>query len=215
MIAKIIKGREFDRLALYLMENGRGEIIDMRNLSSDDPEAAAQEMQVAASVSTRTQQPVMHIVVSYDPQDNDPSNADMARDAAEVLRGLGLGKNQAVVIRHRDRDHAHMHIMCNRVGPDGRAVSDSQSYPRAEAALRRIERRRGLTITPGRHAPDPDTGRRMRGDRTTPGPRQHGAPGGVKKALAEARSWGELRSDLARQGWRAEIVRRGNQNGGR
>lgn len=213
MIAKIIKGADFHRLARYLTKDGRGETIDMRHLSSDDPEAAAQEMQVAASVSVRTKSPVMHIVVSYDPNDAEPSNADMARDAAEVLHGLGLGKNQAMVIRHRDRAHPHMHLMVNRVAPHGKAVSDSQSYPKTEAVLRRIERRRGLTITPGRNAPDPDAGRRMRGDRTTPDPRQHGAPPGVKKALAEAQTWDELHAGLKRHGWRAEIVKRGKGSG--
>lgn len=213
MIAKIIKGRNFARLASYLTKDGRGEVLDMRHLSSDDPEAAASEMQVAASVSVRTQQPVMHIVVSYDPADGDPSNADMRQDAAEVLRGLGLAENQAVMIRHRDRDHAHMHIMANRVGPDGRAVSDSQSYPRAEAALRRIETRRGLSITPGRNAPAPDTGRRMQGDRATPDPRQHSAPDEVRQALLTAGSWDDLHSGLAKHGWRAETVRRGRGSG--
>lgn len=213
MIAKIIKGADFARLAKYLTADDRGEVIDMRNLSSDDPEAAAQEMQVAASVSVRTRQPVMHIVVSYDPKDGDQSNDQMRQDAGEVLRGLGLPENQSLVIRHRDKDHAHMHIMVNRVGADGRAVSDSQSYPRAEAALRRIEQRRGLTVTPGRHAPSPDTGRRMEGDRTSRDPRQHTAPEGVKQALLTGKSWGDIHKGLAAQGWRAETVRRGRGQG--
>ncbi|SEC14400.1 Relaxase/Mobilisation nuclease domain-containing protein [Rhodobacter sp. 24-YEA-8] len=185
----------------------------MRHLSSDDPEAAASEMQTAASVSVRTQQPVMHIVVSYDPADAEPSNADMRQDAAGVLRGLGLAENQAIVVRHHDRDHAHMHLMVNRVGADGKSVSDSNSFARAEAALRRIEARRGLTVTPGRHAPAPDTGRRMRGDRATPDPRQHNAPDGVRRTLLTAGSWKDLHSGLATQGWRAETVQRGRGQG--
>lgn len=156
MIAKLIKGTDFGRLAQYLTCGDRGEILEMRNLSSDDPEAAAQEMQVAASVSVRTRQPVMHIVVSYDPADADPSIDQMRDDAAEVLRGLGLANNQAMAIRHRDKDHAHTHIVVNRVGADGRCVSDSQSYPKAEAARRRIEQQRSLTVTPGRHPPPPE-----------------------------------------------------------
>lgn len=184
MIAKIRKGSDFARLARYLTGD-RGEILEMRNLSSDDPEAAAQEMQVAASVSVRTQQPVMHIVVSYDPADGQPSNDDMRDDAAEVLRGLGLSENQAIIVRRHDRDHAHMHLMVNRVGTDGRCVSASQSHPKAEAALRRIEQRRGLTVTHGRHAPAPDTGRRMRGNRTSADPRQHSAPESVRRGRGQ------------------------------
>lgn len=213
MIAKVIKGADFARLARYLTSGERSEVIDMRHLSSDTPEDAASEMQAAASVSVRTRQPVMHIIVSYDPKGGDQSNDQMRDDAAEVLRGLGLTDNQAMVIRHRDKDHAHMHIMVNRVGADGRCVSDSQSYPKAEAALRRIEQQRGLTVTPGRHAPAPSTGRRMRGDRTKMDPRQHSAPESVRHTLLTGGSWKDIHSGLARDGWRAETVRRGRGQG--
>lgn len=213
MIAKIIKGRDFARLAKYLTAGERGEVIDMRNLSSETPEEAASEMQVAASVSARTQQPVMHIVVSYDPADGPQSDDDMRQDAAEVLGGLGLADNQAMIVRHRDKDHAHMHVMVNRVGSDGNAVSDSQSYPKTEAALRRIEQRLGLTVTPGRHAPAPDTGERMRGDRSSADPRQHKVPEGVRQTLLTGQSWDDIHAGLARNGWRAEMVRRGRGQG--
>lgn len=213
MIAKISKGGDFAGLARYLTKDDRGEILEMRNLSSETPEDAAREMQVAASVSVRTQQPVMHLVISYDPSDPEPSNDQMREDAADVLHGLGLTDNQAMVIRHHDRAHPHMHIMVNRVGADGRAVSDSQSYPRAEAALRRIEARRGLTVTHGRHAPAPDTRRRMRGDRTSMDPRQHIAPESVRQTLLTGQSWDDINKRLAAQGWRAETVRRGRGQG--
>lgn len=213
MIAKIIKGKDFARLARYLTADDRGEVLDMRHLSSETPEDAAREMQVAASVSVRTKQPVMHIVISYNPADGQPSNDDMRADASEVLRGLGLAENQAIVVRHHDRDHAHMHLMVNRVSADGKAVSDSQSYPKAEASLRRIEARRGLTVTHGRHAPAPDTGRRMRGDRASADPRQHKAPEGVRQTLLTGRSWDDIHAGLAREGWRAETVRRGRGQG--
>ncbi|MBN7783673.1 relaxase/mobilization nuclease domain-containing protein [Ponticoccus gilvus] len=214
MIAKIIKGKDFGGLAHYLTDGGRGEVLDMRNLASDTPDAAASEMQVAASVSRRTQSPVMHITVSYDPADSEPSNAQMADDAAEVLRRLGLERNQAVVIRHRDRDHHHMHIVANRVGPDGKAVSDSNSYPRTEAALRDIEARRGLTVTPGRHAPSPLSGERMEGPRGSIDPRQHRAPESVKQTLLNSQNWGDLRRGLKRDGWQLEIVQRGKRPAG-
>ncbi|WP_347268562.1 relaxase/mobilization nuclease domain-containing protein [Paracoccus sp. (in: a-proteobacteria)] len=207
MIAKIRKGAEFDRLARYLTADDRGEVLDMRNLASETPADAAQEMQVAASVSVRTRQPVMHIVVSYDPRDGDPSNEDMRQDAAEVLRGLGLSENQAMVIRHRDKDHAHMHIMANRVGADGRVVSDSNSYAKAEAALRQIEAERGLTAVAGRHAPDME-GQRMTGPRSSHDPRQHTAPESVRQTLLTARSKQALDSGLARDGWRMEITQK-------
>lgn len=214
MIAKVVKGKDFTGLARYLMSDGRGEVLDMRNLASDDPEAAAGEMQVAAAVSRRTQSPVMHIAISYAPADGEPSNAQMCDDAAEVLRRLGLERNQAMMIRHRDRGHHHLHICANRVGPDGKAISDSTSYARAESALRDIEARRGLTVTLGRHAPTPLTGERMEGPRGSIDPRQNWVSESVKQSLLTSQNWGELHKRLKRDGWRLETVKQGNRPAG-
>ncbi len=208
MIAKISKGHNFGGLTRYLMKDGRGEVLALDNLSSTSPDEAAGEMEIAAAVSRRTKQPVMHISVSYAPGEQ-PTDDQMREDGREVLRDLGLSENQAVMIRHRARDHAHFHIAANRVGPNGKAVSDSKSYEKAEAALRRIEARRGLSVTKGRHAPEPATGTRMTGGRSTPDPRQHAAPAGVREALLNAKSWDTLHRDLGRQGWRLETTQKG------
>lgn len=208
MIAKISKGSDFSGLARYLTKNERGNVLALDDLSSDTPDEAAAEMQVAAEVSRRTKNPVMHIVVSYAPGEQ-PTDDQMREDGREVLRELGLADNQAMMIRHDDKSHAHFHIMANRVAPTGKAVSDSKSYERTEAALRRIEARRGLSVTKGRNAPEPVTGARMTGDRSTPDPRQHAAPAGVRDALLGAKSWDALHRDLWRQGWRLETAQKG------
>ncbi|WP_343501950.1 MULTISPECIES: relaxase/mobilization nuclease domain-containing protein [Roseobacteraceae] len=211
MIAKLGKGEDFGGLARYLTKGGRGQVLDMRNLASADPTAAAGEMQVAAAMSTRCRKPVMHITVSYNPTDAAPTDDNMRADAAELLAALGLADHQAMIIRHSDRDHAHFHITANRIGSDGKAVSDSQSYPRAEAVLRRIEGRRGLSVTQGRHAPSPSTGQRMTGPRGAADPRQHSVPESVRQTLLTARSWKGLHKDLKRDGWLIETTQRGKR----
>lgn len=186
MIGKIRKGADFAGLANYLTRNDRGEVLDMHNLSSITPAEAVSEMQVAASVSARTKAPVMHIMVSYSVEEA-PTRAQMRADAGEVLAGLGLDQNQAVVVRHNDASHQHLHIMVSRVGADGKAVNDSHSFAKPEATLRRIEERRGWKVTQGRLAPGLD-GARMTGARTTRDPHQFTAPPGVKQALLTSRS---------------------------
>lgn len=205
MIAKISKGGDFAGLTRYLTRDGRGGILALDNLASETPEEAAGEMQIAADVSRRTKSPVMHISISYAPGEQ-PTDDQMREDGREVLRDLGLSENQAVMVRHHDKSHAHFHIAANRVGPGGKAVSDSKSYEKAEAALRRIETRRGLSVTKGRNASEPVTGARMAGPRSTPDPRQHAAPAGVKETLLTAPSWDSLHRELGRQGWRLETT---------
>lgn len=204
MIGKVTKGSDFGGLSEYLTRNGRGDVLEMRNLSSDTPAEAAAEMQLAASMSTRTKQPVMHISVRTAPGDPRPSDDDMCADAGRVLASIGLQRNQAMIVRHGDD---HFHIAVNRVGPSGKTVSDSHSYAKIEKTLREIENERGLIVVQGRHAPDAD-GQRMTGPRTSRDPRQHTAPASVRQTLLTARNREELDSRLARDGWRIEIAQK-------
>lgn len=207
MIGKITKGANFSGLADYLTRDGRGDVLALDGLASSTPAEAASEMQVAASTSTRCQQPVLHVSIAYAPGET-PTDDEARSDARAVLAGLGLAGHQAVIVRHRDKGHEHVHVMANRVGEDGRAVSDSGSYGRVERVLRRIEADRGLTVTEGRHAPSPVTGARFEGPRISANPRQHQAPESIRQTLLEARSWDELHQGLARDGWRLEISSR-------
>jgi hypothetical protein len=44
-----------------------------------------------------------------------------------------------VAIAHRDTGHQHLHIVANRIGLDGRTVSDSNSYQKMAAFCRKTE----------------------------------------------------------------------------
>lgn len=212
MIGKVRKGADFGRLVDYLMRDNRGSVLALHNLASDSPEAAASEMAVAAALSARTSKPVMHISISY-ARDEAPTMDEMQDDARRVLRGLGLSENQAVVIRHDDRDHAHFHIAANRVGGDGKAVSDSKSYARIEDTLRQIEAERGWSAIEGRHEVSPKTCRRFEG---YPNSRPHRgiiAPRSVRSTLLKASSWPDLHRRLQRDGWRLDVVQAGRGSG--
>ncbi|MDV4145836.1 relaxase/mobilization nuclease domain-containing protein [Shimia sp. FJ5] len=212
MIGKTRKGDNFGRLIRYLTKEGRGRLLALHNLASDSPEAAVSEMTVAAAQSARTTQPVMHISVSY-AQGEQPTPQQMRADARRILKSLGLSENQAVVIAHDDKDHPHFHIAVNRVGPDGKTVSDSQSYARIEGSLRRIEAERGWNAVEGRNAPSPATGEPMRGHRRSREPYEPDVPERVRQALLTATSWKELHREIRSAGWTFEIVQKGKGSG--
>ena len=212
MIGKLSKGSSFEGLVRYLMRDGRALVLALDNLASDTPEAAAQEMSVAAAVSHRTTKPVLHVSISY--AEGEVVTPEMMRaDARHVLKALGLEGHQAVIVEHTDTAHRHLHVMANRVGPGGQAASDSLSYARVERALRSIEAQRGWSPVEGRHAPVPATGRRMTGHRTSRDPRQHPVPDRVREALLTAKTWSDLHRDIRSAGWRLEIVQRGKGSG--
>lgn len=212
MIAKIVKGADFYGLLAYLMRDGRGEVLECHHLSASDPDAMAGEMTIAALMSRRVKKPVLHCSLAYAP-DEIPTEDQMKADAFEALKGLGLEHHQAIVVRHRDKGHAHIHIAANRVGPDGRAAHDGRSYARLEAVLRSIEHERGWQSVLGRNAPD-HIGLRMAGQAKGRDPHQAHVPDTVRAILLESRSWRDVHAGLASEGWKLEVRQRPGQKPG-
>lgn len=205
MIGKLRKGDNFASLVRYLTKDERGRTIGLFNLASDNPEAAASEMTVAAAQSVRTTRPVMHLSVSYAEKEH-PEPEQMRADALRILSALGLSENHAVIIAHDDCNHPHFHIAANRVGSEGKAVPDSNSYAKVEAELRQIEKERGWAEVLGRNAPSPSTGQRMKGTKNSSGPHQPTVPSQVSRALLNAQTWQQLHSEIRGVGWRLDVV---------
>ena len=151
MVASASTGSSFSGLADYL---GGGEErvgwVETRNVFADDVPGAVTEMREQAGLSARCEKPVYHVTIAFDPSDN-PTEAEVREAVDRTLRDVGLQDHQALVVRHVDRDHAHVHVMVNRVGPDGRAWSTSQDRRRLRASVESQERELGVRWT-GRNA---------------------------------------------------------------
>ena len=150
MIAVSSSGKSFRALAAYLARGRSGDEPDRvawstsRNLPTADPELAAVFMRATAGQSDRVEKPVYHIALSFDPGDQ-VDRATMERVAGRVLDRLGLAEYQAVVVSHRDRGHAHVHILVNRVHPEtGKAWERWQDQPTIQQVLREEEQELGL-----------------------------------------------------------------------
>jgi hypothetical protein len=218
VIAKTSSGRRFGPLADYLVHGRSGVETDRvawtasRNLGTDEPELAAALMQATARQSAMVQVPVYHLTISFDHHDQ-VSPDQMQAIADKVLQDLGLADYQTLMVSHRDRAHAHLHVMVNRIHPEtGVAWERWQDRPIIERALREQERAFGLREVPGRlHEID---GRAVRDLALTPEvPRQSERDDNgvfrdrVRGLLPEARatrSWEELEARLAAHGLRVE-----------
>jgi hypothetical protein len=155
MIAVSSSGKSFRALAAYLASGRTGEERDRvawsiaRNLPTDNPELAATFMRATAAQSAKVQKPVYHVVLSFAPADM-PNRAAMERVANKVLTRLGLAEHQAVIVAHRDRNHAHVHILVNRVHPElGRAWERWKDQPIIQQVLREEEQALGLRTVQG------------------------------------------------------------------
>jgi len=170
-------------------------------------------MQATARQSVLVQAPVYHLTVSFAHQDH-VTPEQMQSVVDRVLRDLALSEHQALMVAHKDREHAHVHVMVNRVHPDsGVAWERWQDRPTIERALREEEQARGLRSVPGRlHQVEgsklPERaalspGERRQAERT-------GDPAFAARVqsmlpdLRSARSWEELSSRLADHGLRVE-----------
>ena len=143
MISKISKGKGFRGLLMYVAGKQDAELIG-GNVSSN-PQDAAREMGALRQFSA-CKTPVWHCSLSLSPQDRNLSSAEFAELAEKFLRKMGIENNQYTVYRHRDKEHAHIHIIVNRIGLDARhgTWNSWQDITRAREAKLQLEAEFGL-----------------------------------------------------------------------
>ena len=222
MIGKAGTGSDFRGLARYLLreregEEGRVAWTLVRNLPGDERHAAAL-MDATAAQNVRVQKPVYHLSLSAAPgEELDRERWEKVVD--RVLRDLGLEDHQALVVRHTDAQHDHVHVMVNRVDIETLKVwHNGHDYRRIEQSLRGIEREHGLREVPGRHGRFAGQERPERGAELTSGERREKerterlvwaerVKFRVHSHLKEAKSWPDLERRLA--GHRLRLEKRG------
>lgn len=157
MIGMAFHLQSFTRLAGYLekeqgpgTEPTRAAWIEHRNLVyAETLQQAAREMTFQARANDRVQKPVLHLSISWAPEDR-PTKAQMRTIAGGMLEDLGIGAHQASIVAHEDKPYAHVHIMANRVHPQTCRVTPQGLYWRQiHANARRSERAYGFREVPG------------------------------------------------------------------
>lgn len=147
MIGKHIKGREFSRTLRYVMTKPGAQLLG-GTLLSLTPEEATLEFQAVARETTRTQKPLLHCALSLALGES-LSNHQWRMLVGQYLQELGYCQNQFLLVRHTDTpSHEHVHVVVNRVGLNGKTVSDSWDYMRSQAVVRQLETQYGLSHAP-------------------------------------------------------------------
>ncbi|MDT0632942.1 relaxase/mobilization nuclease domain-containing protein [Rubrivirga litoralis] len=148
MIGASNVGGSFRALGGYLVQKDEGRVgwVETRNLEGRDVDQVVTEMEEWAGQSARVKRPVYHVIVAFDADDR-PTEAEMRSAADRTLRDLGLQDHQALIVRHTDRAHEHVHLMVNRVGPDGKAWSKENDHYKIRASMESQERELGVRWT--------------------------------------------------------------------
>lgn len=177
---EIGSGKSFRGLAAYLLHDAdhaataeRVDWAESINLKGADPERAwrmmaatamsADALKAAAGIKKgrKAVNTVFHLALTFNPDDN-PS-AELQRRAVQgALKAIGLDAYQALAVAHRDKNHAHVHVMVNLIHPetglsaaskqDGQPAILSYSQRKLSKWAEGFEREHGLIVTEGRLA---------------------------------------------------------------
>lgn len=150
MIGKIMTGKSFGGCLNYclhdkivdekkneLVMKDRAEVILFNQCFGNDKELIQQFNEVR-QLNPKLSKPVLHVTLSLSQGEYLPAYklAEMARDCAQ---DLGFSNNQYVAILHKDTAHPHIHIVANRIGFDGKTVSDSHNFQKIAKKCRKQE----------------------------------------------------------------------------
>ena len=158
MIGKISIGKSFGGCIRYCLEdkleltneqklalssqdglhhNNRAEVLEYNMCFGNKKELIRQFNDVRA-LRPNLSKPVMHISLSLDPEDLF-TKEKLRQIGQDFAREFGFEKNQYLIIYHQDTKHPHLHLVVNRVGFDGKTISDSNSYRKVAELCRKLE----------------------------------------------------------------------------
>jgi hypothetical protein len=154
MTGNQIKGKGFRgalRYNLEKLEKGMAELLD-RSFVGISEKTIMKEVQLVRVLRPNLQKYFYHTSINFPPQENLP-NEIMKQIGLDYLQANGFTQHQYIMFRHFDAGHPHLHILVNRIGYDGKVLSDSNDYQRSEKVLRELEVRYNLVkVTPSKEA---------------------------------------------------------------
>jgi len=146
MTANMIKGKGFRgalRYNLEKIEKGVAEILDHSFVEVSE-KTIMKEIQMIRVLRPNLQKFFYHTSINFPPTEC-LTNATMLQIGQDYLRESGFNQHQYIIFRHHDADHPHLHILVNRIGYDGKVLSDSNDFSRTEKILRQLEKKYNLT----------------------------------------------------------------------
>jgi hypothetical protein len=150
MIGKIIIGKSFRGCLNYCLHDkpikdqyqeaiikDRAEVLCYNQCYGNGKELIQQFNEVR-QLNPRLSKPVLHITLSLASGEKLPANT-LAEIAQDCAKDLGFSHNQFVAVLHKDTTHQHLHIVANRIGFDGKTLSDSNNYKKIADFCRKME----------------------------------------------------------------------------
>ena len=206
MIAKIIKGTNFSGVVSYMLSKREGQVkvLQANGVRSSLPNDIAYDFNLQASMRPSVQKPVCHTILSFSAHDSERLTDDiMVKIANEYLHKMGYGDTQSLIVRHNDRQHSHLHICINRIGNNGKTISDHNEKYRSMKICRELTERYGLTIGGGKQEVNRS---RLRGEDKL----RYEIFDAIKSILPQSQTWKYFVAGLEQQGIATRFKTKGN-----
>ena len=206
MIAKIIKGTNFSGVVNYMLSKREGQVkvLQANGVRSSLPNDIAHDFNLQASMRPNVHKPVCHTILSFSAHDSERlTDATMVKIANEYLHEMDYSDTQSLIVRHSDRQHPHLHICINRIGNDGKTISDRNEKYRSTKICRELTERYGLTLGEGKKAVNRQ---QLRGEDKL----RYEIFDAIKAVLPQSKNWKDFVADLERQGIATRFKTKGN-----
>ena len=155
MISKISIGSGVGGTLDYLMNEEKHFVILDANGLSHDKKEAKKEFRMWASASPTLGENVLHIPISFSPDDRlrletEPQLKQEIIDRYINLmskKGYSLNKTQYMAIEHQDTNHPHFHLVFNRVDANGKTIKDNFIGLNSKRVCQQITQEFNLTVS--------------------------------------------------------------------
>lgn len=183
---------------------GKVKVLQANGVRSSLPNDIAHDFNLQASMCPSVQKPVCHTILSFSAHDSERlTDATMVKIANEYLHEMGYGDTQSLIVRHSDRQHPHLHICINRIGNNGKTISDRNEKYRSTKICRGLTERYGLTIGEGKQEVNRS---RLRGEDKL----RYEIFDTIKAVLPQSQTWKDFIAMLEQQGITTRFKTKGN-----
>ena len=151
MIGKVITGRSFGGCIRYVVQKHDAVVLDAAGVRMQQVNQIINDFNLQLKYNPNLGKAVGHIALSWSVNDADKlSDEVMLMLAKEYLQKMKIHDTQYLIIKHRDKDHPHIHIVYNRVGNNGKTISDNFQKQRNVQVAKELTLKHGLYISPGK-----------------------------------------------------------------
>lgn len=130
----------------YALKKDEAEIIEKRFVIGNTGAEIKEEFRMFQNLNSRAENNDLSLVLSPEPKDGRKlSNSDFRNISEDFLKKMKLEDHQAIIIKHKDRDHTHLHLFVNRIDSRGKAYKDNFISKKSQTKADEVARERGLT----------------------------------------------------------------------